>query len=91
MGSTGRTIDGTLITYTSGYKKEPVLNLTNVLVPAMTTLRAAARAHTEITYTLTDELNNSVIDTFTAILEPFNPKFDNFSRVYSASVKVMEV
>ena len=91
LGSNDRTIDGTLISYSNGHKKEVTISAENMSKADINSLRTAQRNQYELVFTITDEYLNETFLTYTGILEAFDPEYNTRSRLYSASLRVLEI
>jgi len=91
LGSTDRTIDGTLISYANGFKNEISLSAQNMGRDKISILRTCQRNQYEMTFTLTDEYTGLTIITYTGIIDEFSPDFDNYTRLFNATLRVLEI
>jgi hypothetical protein len=91
LGSTERTIDGTLITYANGHKNELSISAQNMSRADIAILRTCQRNQYTIDFTITDDYTGIEVISYNGVIEDFSPDFDNYSRLFNATLKVLEL
>jgi len=89
LGSSVRNIDGELITYNRGNKKEYNISLEEICRSEYDWLLNYALNQTQLTVTIRNDITGAE-DTLNAIIELSAPKYDNQKDLYSFSVKVKQ-